>query len=992
MGVPLDVRVLGPLEVRAADVRVPLGGPRQRTLLGLLALRAPGVVSRAHLIDGIWGERPPGSATKTLHAHVAYVRRALSAAGAGEVLVTRPPGYALAVADGAVDARRFEELVRRGRAAGSPAEAAEPLRAALALWQGTVLADCPLEDWARAEAAGLQETRRSAAEDLCAADLALGRHADVAADLETLLGQDPLRERLWELLMAALHRAGRPADALAAYRRARTALAGELGIEPGPTLRRMEAAILNGEEPTPGGTPTAAAPTAPGGSPATAVPAVPDEPPAEAPLPVPLTRLIGRSAEIAEVGALVAERRLVTVTGVGGCGKTRLAIAVADKLGGGARFVDLTAVTGKDLVVTAVAAALGVPERPDRRPLDGLIRRLRPHALLLVLDNCEHLADACADLAAALLTACPHLRVLATSRIQLGVPGEVAWPLAPLPAPAGRVSTLADVRGLDAVELFLDRAAVPAVRALADTDAPALAAICAGLDGLPLAIELAAARTAVLTLPDIAARIHDPALLRRSGPPGAGRRAAERHHALDAAMAWSYQLLDPTLQAAFRRLAVFAGGFTLDAVEAVVPGARGRAVDLVGDLVARSLVVVDRTPAGARYRLLETIRQYARERLAETADECASTRHHHADHYRDLALDAGHRLHGPDLDRLLDHLAAEHENLRAALAWFAAHGAAHGTGDDELRLAAALARYCHLRGRYRDGRQWLDDALARHSGEAPAGPSPDLAKALHSAAFLAFFECDYPDATAYGERSLSAQRASGDAVGVGRSLSMLASVDRERGDYDRSLARYREAADTYRAAGDDAGVADTLQMAGFTSWLTGDLPAARAHLDDALARFDVAGDPEGVASARVHLAAVACYAGEPARARWLAEDALARFRTLAFKEGIAWALNIAGLVEDRPDRAADLLRAALDIHREVGDRWRAASVLEALAGVVPDAAQAVELLAEASTIRRTLGTPTPPVERPARDATEARLRAALTDPDFYTAWARGEAR
>jgi predicted ATPase/DNA-binding SARP family transcriptional activator len=986
--VVVDIRLLGPLEVSAGGVLVPLGGPRQRTLLGLLALRAPNIVSRTYLIDGIWGERPPGSASKTLHAHVAYVRRALAGVGVGDLIVTRQPGYALAVNADDIDARRFEALVRRGRSAwsaGAAAQAAGHLREALQLWRGDVLADCPLEEWARADAAGFQETRLYAVEDLCAAELALGQHARVAAELEATVMRDPLRERLWELLMTALYHSGRSGDALAAYQRARAVLAQELGIEPGPALRRLELAILNGDPV--GGEPVAA-------------PTVVVVAPSRIPLPVPLTRLIGRTAEVAEIGALVATRRLVTITGVGGCGKTRVAIAVAgivvegpepagdvaEHHGSGARFVDLTAVTDPDLLASTVAAALGVPERSDVGPLDLLIQHLRPSGLLLVLDNCEHLVDACAELVDTLLTGCPDLRVLATSREPLGVPGEVAWPLSPLSIPTmapEAVTGLDELRGHDAVELFLDRAAVPAVRALHDGDAPALAAICARLDGLPLAIELAAARTTVLTLPEIAARIHDPALLRRAAP---GQRG--HHHALDTTMAWSYQLLDPALRESFRRLAVFAGGFTLDAVEAVVPAARGRAVDVVSDLLARSLAVMGRDRHGARYRLLETIRQYARDRLAELPEEFAAARRQHADHYRRLAEEVSESLYGPELERLLDRMNVEHENFQAALVWFAEHG----EGSDELRLAAALARYCHLRGRYREGRRWLGDALARHDG----GASPELAKALQGAAFLAFFECDYTSATAYGERALQTQRELANLPGIGRSLSMLASVDRERGNYERSLARYAEAVETYRAAADEPGVADTLQMAGFTSWLTGDLERAERFIDDALARFDLAGDPEGVASARVHLAAVAHYAGEAARARWLAEDALARFRDLDFKEGIAWALNIAGLVEccdGQPGRAVELLRASLGIHCQVGDRWRAASVLEALAAVLVDGAAgtAVELLAAASSIRGAIGAPIPPCERADRDATVARLHSALPDHEYYAAWAHGEA-
>jgi predicted ATPase/DNA-binding SARP family transcriptional activator len=996
----MDIRLLGPLEVNVGGGAlggggpVLLGGPRQRTLLGLLALRAPTVVSVPHLIDGIWGEDPPGAATKTLHAHVAYLRKGLAVGGVAGVIITKAPGYLLATAAEQVDARRFEELVRRGRAAlksGAIVAGAGNLREALRLWRGEVLADCPLGEWGRAEATALREARLYTQEDLIAAELALGQHARMTVELEALVAREPMRERLWELLIIALYRGGRQGDALAAYQRARVVLVKELGLEPGQTLRRLEAAILAGDSiDALGSTDGSAVPRLPA-----APPGLPE--PVESALPVPLTSLIGRQTETTEVGGLLISRRLVTLTGVGGCGKTRMAVAVAtgtaDQYQSGARFVDLTGLTDPELLETTVATALCLPLRPDLSPLDLLIRHLRPLRLLLVLDNCEHLVDAAAGLVGSLLTSCPELRVLATSREPLGVPGELPWPVPPLSVPVDRIdghhraqggASLAELRGYDAVRLFLDRAAVSAVRELSDADAPALAAICAGLDGLPLAVELAAARTTVLTLQEIADRIHDPGLLRtaRTGARG-------HHHALDATMAWSYHLLDPALQSSFRRLAVFRGGFTLDAVEAVSPQIRGRAIDVLGDLVGKSLVMMDRRRARARYRLLETIRHYAGERLNEWPDELAEARGNHAAHYRSLAEDIDNNLHGPELERLLDRLTVEHDNLLAVLAWYAEHG----SGLDELRLAASLARYCHLRGRYQEGRRWLEDALSR----AGADPSPELARALLGVAYLALFQCDYVSATSHGERALTVHRALANLPGTARALSLLASMDRERGQYARSLARYEEAVATYRNIDDERGIADTLQMAGFTIWLAGDLDQAGQLIEDALARFQLLGDPEGVASARVHLAAVAHYQSQHARARWLAEDALGRFRELDFKEGIAWALNIGGLVEQHdgePERAIELLRASLEIHCAVGDRWRAASLLEALAGVLAqgdEVATAAELLGTASAIRDAIGAPVPPQECAARDETVANLHRALPDREFYAALARGEA-
>jgi len=958
-----DIRVLGPVEVVGADGAVFVGGPTRRALLGLLALRARQVVSQDALVDGLWDERPPVSAQKSLHAHVAHLRRALETAGLGRLLGTKPPGYLLAAPPEHVDADRFARLIRADR--GEPPDrVAERLRAALALWRGDVLADCAVGEWARAEAARLHEARLYAVEGLFTAELAMNRHRAVVAELESVVGRHPLRERLWELLMLALHRDGRQGDALRAYRRAHSVLVAELGVGPGPTLRRLEAAIRAGEEPA---APRAVTTRAPGPGPAPAV-------------PVPLTSLVGRSKDIAELTGLLTERRLVTLTGVGGSGKTRLAIAVATAVAatdGHVGFVDLTAVTDPGLVPAAACDALGV--RDDPTP-DALVRRLRDRELLLVLDNCEHVLGACRSLVETLLHACPWLRVLATSCETLGVAGETTWPVQPLPTPGHGVDTLAELHGYDAVRLFLDRATLPAVRALGDADAPALAAICAGLDGLPLALELAAARTAVLTVAEIAERLRDPAVLR-------GHRHPDRphHRALDATVAWSYDALDPAMRARLRGLAVFAGGFTLEAAAAVWLETEGGTVDALADLVAKSLVVVDQRGGRTRYRLLETIRHFAAVRLDDVPDERRAARQRHASHHLALAVDADRRLRGPDSSRWLDRLAAEHENLRAALAWFATDGS-----PEELRLAVALARYCRLRGRYDEGRRWLLDALERG---ADAGA--DRAPALLAVAFLAYFRGSYAQAARYARSALAEHRAAANPAGAARSLRLLGSIACERGEYERSTAWYAEALAEYRCVDDESGQADVLQMTGFVAWLAGDLAAAGPVLEQALLRYGALDDPENLASTRVHLAAVALYSGDGGLARRLAEDAMAHFAGLDFKEGIAWAMNILGLValhDGQVDHAMTALHTSLGIHHDVGDRWRQASLLDALAVghlARDDPARAARLTGLAAAMRDELGVPVPTVEQPALACLTTAITARLTDQQRHAALARG---
>jgi len=1025
------IRLLGPVEVLDDGRVVPLGGPRPRTLLGALALRAPDAVSRDNLVDGVWDADPPPCAGNTLRAHVSYLRKRLAGAGIGELVATRPPGYALAAPAECVDAHRFQELVDMARAEPAAERAAVGLRAALALWRGDALAGCPGGEWIRAEVTRLHEVRLCANEDLLAAELAMGRHAAVVPQLEALVARYPLRERLWELLMRSLYRAGRQGDALQAYRRARSRLVAEIGVEPGVELRRLEAAILAGsaEPGVPAAGPRAAGVPA-AGSPAVggraagmsgAVVLVPeprtstnDDPAGAGSVPAPLTNLIGRRAEIAELGALLTDRRLVTLTGIGGCGKTRLAIEIAGRQQDPVCFVDLTPLADPDLVPGAVAAVLGLPADPAGGVLAALTEHLRPQRCLLVLDNCEHVVRSGAHLAAALLRSCPLLRVLATSRETLGVLGEVAWPVPPLAVPPlaassfaapspvavppvagspvavlpvavpGPGGALAAVRRYDAVRLFVDRASVATVRGLTDADAPALAALCARLDGLPLAIELAAARTSVLTVAEIAERLHDPALLHAHRHPG-----RPHHRALDTTIAWSYDLLDAASRSRLRRLAVFAGGFALDAAEAIWPDRAGLAtVDLLADLVGKSLVVMERHPAGARYRLLETIGRWAAARLAEHPDEERDARRRHAGHFLAIAERADQRLRHAELGAWLDRLAAEHENLRAALAWFARDGSDPAA---QLRLAVALAGYCQLRGRYREGRQWLEQALA---GGAACRPET-LGRARAAAAKFALLLCDYRHAEVRAEQALAVQRRCGDDAGAASTLRLLASVARERGHYGRALAALDEAATTAGRGGSPD--ADLLQQIGVTCWLAGDLDRAERVLSDALNRYQRSGDPMNVACTRTCLAAAALYRGELGRAGRMAAAGLARFIELDMKEGIAYALNVIGLValrEGRPRRAIAVLRASLDAHYAIGDRWRQASVLEALAAAVlatGDAIMAAELAGLASALRESLGVPVPAQERADWARTQAALRRVLPADERTAALARGGA-
>ncbi|MFI6509976.1 ATP-binding protein [Streptosporangium sp. NPDC050855] len=671
--------VLGPLQVRSpTGEELSVGGPRPRALLVLLLLDAGRVVGLRRLIDGLYGDDPPAAAANAVQAQVSRLRRSLPA----EVIEFHGTGYRLAADPDDVDAHRFERLAREGRrllAEGRHAVAAGPLREALGLWRGPALADLP---HGRARAARLEELRLTATEDLAEAESALPGGGSVA-ELQRLVTAHPLRERLRGQLMLALRAAGRQAEALAVFEETRRLLAEEFGADPSPELAAIHLAVLRAERPAP----------------------------PRRGLAAQLTSFVGRERELERIGALHGSR-LITITGPGGTGKTRLAIEAAGRGRREVCFVDLSPLDGSaspagprpsgghvppggggDRVARAVLGALGLrePGFHPPRPADlteHLVAALAGQELLLVLDNCEHVNDDAATLARRLLGECPGLTVLATGREPLGITGETLVPLAPLETPPPD-SSPSEALACPAVRLFADRAA--AVRPgfeVRPANVETVVRICATLDGLPLAIELAAARLRSFTVEEIATRLAEHGrfrLLSRGDP-----TAAARHRTLRAVVEWSWDLLAPDEQVLARRFSVFAGDASLEAVEAVceVEDAAG----LLADLVDRSLVETD----GDRYRMLDTIRLFCAERLAEAGEE-DRMRGGHARHLLDLAGRADPHLRRAGQLRWLARLSAEHADLTAALRW-----AARSDRETGLRLVAALAAYWWLGGRRGD--------------------------------------------------------------------------------------------------------------------------------------------------------------------------------------------------------------------------------------------------------------------------------------------------
>jgi predicted ATPase/DNA-binding SARP family transcriptional activator len=635
-GATAEIRVLGPVEVLVNGEPVPLAA-KLRRVVAVLVMHRGETRSAEGLIDAVWGVEPAPSGRHLLQVYVSGLRKALPA---GVQIVTRGGGYALEMPSDALDATRFERLLEEGRAAlaaGDAAAAVSMLGAALALWRGEAYADLADDGFARPEAVRLGELRAAAEIARLDALLEMDRADEAAAEAVRLIDANPYREPVWERRMRALHAAGRTVEAIRVFHQYRELLADETGLDPSPELVALERALVAGP-------PSAALEPVAG-------------------LPTPLTELVGRYAARDELVKLVADHRVVTLTGPPGVGKTRLAVEVAsayrERAGVPVAFVELAPV-GPDGAVSAVTRAFGVAEAVD--PTAALRWLIADRSVLLVLDNCEHVLEAAAELVEVLVPFCPALRVLVTSRARLDVSGECVWAVPPLPVPSvGPVESLSDLDAHAATLLFLVRAAAHAEIDDSPEAARAVASICAAVDGLPLGIELAAALTRDLPLDRLVE-----GLTARDG--GAARdRAAARHRSLGGAVGWSYEMLDPVTQRLFRRLAVFEGGWTLDAAEELWiadDGDMSAVPARVGELASSSLVTFD--PASRRYSMLETIRVFAVDRLAQ-AGESDAARRAHVRWCRRLAETAAPGVAGPVSPTVTTRLNAERPNLLAAM-------------------------------------------------------------------------------------------------------------------------------------------------------------------------------------------------------------------------------------------------------------------------------------------------------------------------------------
>ncbi len=802
-------RVLGEVGVLHDGQPLDAGHARQRCVLAALLVDVNRAVSADVLIDRVWADRPPHRARNVLSAYVSRLR-ALLAGVPGVRLEHGPAGYTLCADAREVDVQAFRDLVAEARSAGDAPTALARYDQALDLWRGRPFSglDTP---WFAATRTSLTAERQAAELDRTDAALAAGRHAELLTGLVDAAAEHPFDERLAGQLMLAQYRSGRQADALETYREARKRLLEELGVDPGPALVRVHRQVLAGDDELP--SPTGDDP----------VPPAPD--PAPSPrLPHRASSFVGRDADVARVVDALGAGPLVTLVGVGGVGKTRLALEAAVRDGArhadGVVLCELANLETGGPVSHAVATALGVQQYQGRTIEQTVIEFLRTRALLLVLDNCEHVLEAAARLAGRVVARCPAVTVLATSRAVLGTDGERILPVSPLPAD-------------EAAALFADRArAVRPDFDPLDGTGTAVAEICRQLDGLPLGIELAAARMRMMNAAEVADRLAGSVRVVR----GRSRHAPARHQSLVAAVDWSYRLLDEPERELFARLSVFVGAFDLDAAHGVCGrGPDDDTLELLAGLVEKSMLTVDHAPEATRYRLLETIRQYGRDRLDERG-ETDATRDRHARYLVDLTERGASGLLGPQEARWVDRLLAVYDDLRVAVRW----AIAAGDVDLALRLVAGLPDFAYWRVGY-ELADWSEDALA-----LPGALSHRLAGAVHGgAARGAWCLGDYPRAT----RLARASGPRGWVVGASRCAQpgdVLAVIAGYRGRIGEALEHYRRQVEAGRPAGDPLRLNWALFHLVMCRAAVHEPLAGLAEAEEALALARGTGNPTGI--------------------------------------------------------------------------------------------------------------------------------------------------
>ena len=806
--------VLGPLRVTVGEERLEPGSKQQRKLLALLLASANRVVTVDRLIDEMWSADPPETARHQVQ-DIVWRLRHLASDREGPRIDRQGPGYLIHVDFKELDALRLEEAIERSSAIGDASATEASLAEVIGLWRGRPFGDLGDESPAlQAEAARLEELYLRAMGDWVEAGLSLGRHLDLVDDLEALTSQYPYREGLWGQLMLALYRSGRQAEALRAYQNLRGLLVEDLGIEPGPEVEELERRILL-QDPD----------------------LLWEPPPPPSNLPVRLNSFVGRGLELGEVTKLLDTFRLITLTGPGGIGKTRLAIEAADRVlarfADGVWWVDLASLSHPEAVAVEVANVIGVAPQPGQSLAESVGGALGHREALLVLDNCEHLVDEVAAFVAAMLRQAPKVRLLTTSRVPLHVSGEALWVVPALSLPTPRIVDPGDLPLADSVRLFLERgAAVDPTFDLTRENAEHIAELCRRLDGMPLAIEMAAAWIRVLSPAQIASSLDDRFSF-------LGDRAADveaRHETLQAAFDWSYDLLDPDFRPVFDRLSVFSGAFDLDAASAIgLPKETAqRALEAIAALVDASMITTTSREPVVRYRLLETLREYGRRHLADR-DEEEAVRDLHASYFLGLVSEAGDAVATPGFNLWLRRLAQSDDDLELALEW----SLERGSTEDVLSVAGTLYHYWFSKADARSAGRWGRRMLA----DGDTAPDSSKAGAHMCASFGSAILGTVEDARWHNEESVRILRRAGDRRAMVSALFGASAIALRAGDFATVVDSCREALEICDEIGDRWSRADPLTNLGFAELFGGgSLEDAMDLVDEAQSLYRELGD------------------------------------------------------------------------------------------------------------------------------------------------------
>ncbi|HEX7103965.1 MAG TPA: tetratricopeptide repeat protein [Nitrolancea sp.] len=918
----LRIYLFGGFLISAGNVELPGMAWRSRKaaqLVKALALAPDHALHREQIHETLWPELTPAAAANNLRQTLHVARRCLHMLplDPSAFLKMRDERVHLYASDNLwIDVEAFEAAARDARHADDPAV----YWAAIDRYTGPLLPEDLYEDWAASRREALFATYLSLLDEVARLHEARDECSAAIAALRRIIELEPVDEASHVRLIRLYAQTGRRPLALRQYQQLVVALARDLDATPEPATQELYEAISRGGPSL----------ESHGLADEHRAIRVPKARPSMTNLPHALSSFIGREREVNELCRLIEAHRLVTLTGPGCVGKTRLALEVGwkevNRHRDGVWFVDLTALTDPTLLAQTVADALGIHLGDRQAPLAALISRLQERDLLLILDNCEHLIAACAHLVGTLLNACASVRVLATSREALRLRGGHPWLVPSLPLPEPHAG-LEEIAANDSVRLLIDRIRWhrPEFELSAD-NAHAITTICRQLEGLPLALELAASRAAVLSLPELAHRLDDALDVLTEGT----RRTPRRQQTLRATLDWSHDLLEPFEQILFRRLSIFTGSWNLAAAEAICPGddlTANAILGLLSQLVQKSLVVVEIGGAEARYRLLEPVRQYAIERL-RASGEFNAVRERYAHYYLRFAEDAESQLTGPGQAEWLKRVAREQDNFREALVCFEA-GDEHG---EALRLAAALGRFWWVQGYAAEGQQWLTRTLAATAGEH----QPARIKALGAAFTMAHRRGDYIVAQSLAEERLSLARKHGDRLEMAWSLAYLGMVAVETGGDQPAL--FEESLALFRAVGDTSGIAEVLNMLGEVKRRQGDFADATKLYEESLALWRELGNEQYVAMILHNLGRVAQRQGEFQRAAAVLVDSLTRFQELKIHNGVALCLRgIAGVAvgigrleaATRFLGAADTLAERAGVVEDLADREQSQAALAA---------------------------------------------------------------